>query len=80
MAGVGQNAEAAMKSYDSFITHYFRRDRSGEELFYPWRSFSQGYVVPTAEKSAQIRRALQRHFRTWTWVFADHYIQLEAAL
>jgi len=54
-----------MKVYERLVSSYFRSGRSGEELFYPRHSFGQGYVVPTAGKSAQIRHALQRHFRIW---------------
>jgi hypothetical protein len=39
----------------------FRRDAQGRELFFPWRKFGRGRIVPSAECGAWVRRYLRAY-------------------
>ena len=51
-----------MGYFDGLVSGAFKKDDSGNSLFYPWGVFGSGYIVQSKETLEQLRKFLKKYY------------------
>jgi hypothetical protein len=52
-----------MGYFDGLTAAAFKKDRSGNTVFYPWGVFGRGRILPDEQKVAEVRLFLRRYYQ-----------------
>lgn len=49
-----------MGYFEAIADSYFKKTTSGQNVFYPWGVLGSGYIIPTEERTSELRRSFKR--------------------
>jgi predicted lysophospholipase L1 biosynthesis ABC-type transport system permease subunit len=72
-----------MGYFDALTSAYFKTAQDGRKLFFPWGMWGRGYVIPSEQDDARLRRQMKAFtvislalivgvvsVQTWPWILA----------
>ncbi len=49
-----------MRYFDALTNAYFKTDKDGRTLFFPWGALGHGYALASPEAAQKLRRQIKR--------------------
>ncbi len=49
-----------MNYFESIADSYFKKTNEGKNVFYPWGVLGKGYIIPTEQKTIELRKSFKK--------------------